>query len=307
MQQAELSTSHFIHRHCFSESWQVAKRWLQEYTNIYFGFTSTCASWENNTQHKNKWELLEKLPLDKMLLETDAPYFNPAQYHSLTNNDTREDVSYPPMAVNVAFIVARAKIIDVNEVIRTATENTRRLYRIHGKKEHLLRVINSNDNHKDSIRGLKHQLREARVSRAAAEERLKVLTSQRHIMRKIGSETPDDNIPSALICAFCEQQGCYFSDACPIVINSTTRKDIIDKGRRCPTCLKTHSKYLRCEKHDEPCRYCKQPRHHSALCDTPEIAVRTRDKIRDTGEIIDNFTYIISGLKKQFHRRNRSP
>ncbi|VDL80873.1 unnamed protein product [Nippostrongylus brasiliensis] len=270
--------------------------------------------------------------LNKILLETDPPYFKPAQYHSHTNNDTREDVGYPPMAGNVAIIVARVKNVDVNEVIKTATENTRRVYRIHGKKntsesstqvtpsatatiivrtsvqspppipsdttpqaevssarevftipktpsdkEKSQTIRHQDDNHKDSIRDLKHQLREARASRAAAGKRLKVFASQRHIMRKIGSETPDDNIPSALICAFCEPQGCHFSDACPIVVNSTTRKVIIDKGRGCSTCLKAHSKYLRCEKHDEPCRYCKQPGHNSALCDTPEIENTRQD------------------------------
>ncbi|VDL63265.1 unnamed protein product [Nippostrongylus brasiliensis] len=341
MQQAELPTSHLIHRHCFSESWKVAKRWLQEYTNIHFAFTSICASWEN-PKHKNKWEVLEKLPLGKILLETDGPYFKPAQYHSLANNDTRDDVSYPPMAVNVAFIIARAKNIDVNEVIKTTTENTRRVTESTGKRtpatSHQLKARptptppssyaprevftipktpsdtekpqtarQKDDNHKDSIRDLKDQLREARASRAAAEERLKVLTSQRHITRMIGSETPDNNIPSTLTCAFCKRQGCHFSDACPIVINSTTRKDMINKGRRCSTCLKTHAKYLKCNKHDEPCRYCKQAGHHCALCDIPEIAERTREEIRDTRETIDNFTFIISDLKKQIHRRNRSP
>ncbi|WKY07343.1 hypothetical protein Q1695_007075 [Nippostrongylus brasiliensis] len=123
-----LSRFHNIHRHCFTGSWEVAKRWMRQYENIYFGFTSVCAAWENSEGERQKYEVLEKLPLRRMLLETDAPYFRPTQYDYNKGPKGCEKLSFPPMAVNVAFVIARAKNINVNEVIKVTTSNAMRMY-----------------------------------------------------------------------------------------------------------------------------------------------------------------------------------
>ncbi|EYB91956.1 hypothetical protein Y032_0200g1704 [Ancylostoma ceylanicum] len=120
-----LSRFHNIHRHCFTENWDIAQKWMDAFDNIYFGFTSAVANWEQSAP--DKYEVLKRLPLRRMLLETDAPYFRPRQYDSAkTNNCDR--FALPPMAVNVAFVIAKAKNMDVNQVIRETTQNALQMY-----------------------------------------------------------------------------------------------------------------------------------------------------------------------------------
>ncbi|KAK5976522.1 hypothetical protein GCK32_002347 [Trichostrongylus colubriformis] len=126
IEKAEMSRHHHVHRHCFNENWDVARRWLTRFWNVRFGFTSLISSWEQN--EVEKYEVLKRLPLQNMVLETDAPYFRPNQYDCCRSGKVAYDkTSFPPMAVNVAFVIAKAKNIDVNEVIRVTTLNTRHL------------------------------------------------------------------------------------------------------------------------------------------------------------------------------------
>ncbi|PIO75425.1 hypothetical protein TELCIR_02520 [Teladorsagia circumcincta] len=93
------------------------------------GFTSLISSWEQHD--KEKYEVLKRLPIRKILLETDAPFFRPNQYDCVRNgkNFSQYDkISFPPMAVNVAFVIAKAKNMDVNDVIRETTTNAKMLY-----------------------------------------------------------------------------------------------------------------------------------------------------------------------------------
>lgn len=125
--EAKISRFHNIHRHCFTGTWSVAEKWLDKFVNVYFGFTSLIAVWEK----ENKVELLEvlkQLPLTRILLETDAPFFRPRQYESVKTAKNFDRWSLPPMAVNVAFVIARVRNIDVNEVIRATTLNARQMY-----------------------------------------------------------------------------------------------------------------------------------------------------------------------------------
>ncbi|KAK6752498.1 hypothetical protein RB195_003739 [Necator americanus] len=52
MNDVGLSRFHNIHRHCFTESWEVAKKWIDAFDNIYFGFTSAVANWEQSAPEK---------------------------------------------------------------------------------------------------------------------------------------------------------------------------------------------------------------------------------------------------------------
>ncbi|KAK6061650.1 hydrolase, TatD family, partial [Cooperia oncophora] len=131
LEKTGISGFHNIHRHCFTENWDVACRWLRKYPNMCFGFTSIISSWEQN--EKEKYEVLKRLPLRKILLETDAPYFRPNQYDCVKGGKNLchyDKISFPPMAVNVAFVIAKAKNLDVNEVIRETTMNAKLFYRI---------------------------------------------------------------------------------------------------------------------------------------------------------------------------------
>ena len=82
----------------------------------------------------NKEDLLhvvEMLPLEKLVLETDAPYFSPrgGGPDSLLGHTNRM-FSLPPHVANVAAKVAVVKQCHVNEVLSASRENLRRVYRV---------------------------------------------------------------------------------------------------------------------------------------------------------------------------------
>ena len=58
-----------IHMHCFTDTWQFCEEWAKEWTSMMFGFTPDSFS----------EQVIANLPLSRMLLETDAPYFLPIQ------------------------------------------------------------------------------------------------------------------------------------------------------------------------------------------------------------------------------------
>ena len=67
MRESELPKDWPIHMHCFTDSWKDCLDWSQEWTAMKFGFTP---------DHFLA-EVARNLALDKILLETDAPYFFP--------------------------------------------------------------------------------------------------------------------------------------------------------------------------------------------------------------------------------------
>ena len=53
--------------HCFTDSWEVCREWMTAFPNMKFGFCPDVMP----------VDVVFNLPLDKILLETDAPYFYP--------------------------------------------------------------------------------------------------------------------------------------------------------------------------------------------------------------------------------------
>lgn len=70
-----LPKDYIIHHHCFTGDLEQAQQWIDAFPNLYFGFTPilTQTSWR---LCKLKQVALA-LPLKRILLETDAPYFRP--------------------------------------------------------------------------------------------------------------------------------------------------------------------------------------------------------------------------------------
>merc|ERR1712034_86981 len=62
-----------IHRHCFTGDWATASTWLDRFTASKIGITG-CVTFSSATQVH---DTVRKMPLDRLLLETDAPYFLP--------------------------------------------------------------------------------------------------------------------------------------------------------------------------------------------------------------------------------------
>ena len=95
--------------HCFTESWPVAERALALGFHISF---SGIITFRNAQQVK---EVASKVPLDRLLVETDAPYLAPVPYRGKTNQ--------PAYVRHVAEEVARLRGIPLETVARATTDN----------------------------------------------------------------------------------------------------------------------------------------------------------------------------------------
>jgi TatD DNase family protein len=90
--------------HCFTGDWKIAQKFMG------LGF---CISFAGNITYKNaKWqerwgEVIEKVPLEKILVETDAPYLSP--------KPLRGRINYPQNIVYTLEKIAEIKKMDIKE------------------------------------------------------------------------------------------------------------------------------------------------------------------------------------------------
>ena len=59
-----------IHVHCFMGRSDVVRIWLRKFPNTYFGVTAAVGAFD-----QEQLEGLQAIPLNKLFLETVAPYF----------------------------------------------------------------------------------------------------------------------------------------------------------------------------------------------------------------------------------------
>jgi TatD DNase family protein len=95
--------------HCFSGSWETAKTCLD--MNFYISFGGP-VTFKNAKQPK---EVLAQVPLDRLLIETDAPYLTPHPYRG-----KRNETDYVRL---VAETAAEIKGISLEELARATTAN----------------------------------------------------------------------------------------------------------------------------------------------------------------------------------------
>jgi TatD DNase family protein len=100
--------------HCFTEDWEMAQGALA--LNFYISF-SGIVTFKNAAQIK---DVAARVPLDRMLIETDSPYLAPVPYRGKLNQ--------PAYVPHVAAEIAKLRGIDVEEVARASSENFFRLF-----------------------------------------------------------------------------------------------------------------------------------------------------------------------------------
>ena len=100
--------------HCYSYSRELAKNFLD--MGFYFGIGGV-VTFNNGRKLK---EVVEYLPLDRIVLETDSPYLAPVPFRG-KRNDSRK-LSY------VVEQIANIKGISPEEVQQTTTQNAYNLY-----------------------------------------------------------------------------------------------------------------------------------------------------------------------------------
>ena len=102
--------------HCFSGSAEMAKEILK--LGMYIGIGGV-VTFKNA---RKLVEVAEQLPLDRLLLETDAPYLAPGPLRG-----HRCDSS---MITHTAAVIASLRGMTTQEIIDIAADNTRRLYNL---------------------------------------------------------------------------------------------------------------------------------------------------------------------------------
>ncbi len=101
--------------HCFTESWDMAKQALD--LNYYISFSGILT-------FKNAHELREvakKVPLDRILVETDSPYLAPTPFRGKSNE--------PKYVVQVADYLAELRGISKDHLIEQTGANFHRLFK----------------------------------------------------------------------------------------------------------------------------------------------------------------------------------
>ena len=102
--------------HCFTESWDIAKRALD--LNFYISF-SGIVTFKNAAIIK---EVARKIPADRMLIETDSPYLAPVPHRGETNQ--------PAFVRHVAEEIARLRDTTLDEIATATTNNFFNLFKV---------------------------------------------------------------------------------------------------------------------------------------------------------------------------------
>ena len=100
--------------HCFTESWEVAEAALE--IGFYISF-SGIVTFKNAKALK---EIAQRVPLESMLIETDAPYLAPIPHRGKTNQ--------PGYVKHVAVEIARLKDVTLEQVAQRTTSNYYNLF-----------------------------------------------------------------------------------------------------------------------------------------------------------------------------------
>ncbi len=100
--------------HCFTESWEMAQAAME--MNFYISF-SGIVTFKTATELK---EVAKKVPLDRMLIETDSPYLAPVPHRGKQNQ--------PAYVKLVAEHIAELRGLTVQEIAEQTTENFYRLF-----------------------------------------------------------------------------------------------------------------------------------------------------------------------------------
>ena len=100
--------------HCFTEDWDTAKAALD------LGFYISLSGIVSFANAKDLKEVAKKIPLDKLLIETDSPYLAPVPYRGKKNE--------PRYLPAVAQAVADIKGLSLAEIASITTRNFGQLF-----------------------------------------------------------------------------------------------------------------------------------------------------------------------------------
>ena len=101
--------------HCFSSTPKVAAKVLEH--GMMLSFTGSVTFKKSNLA-----PVVEMVPMDRIMLETDSPYMTPVPYRGRRNN--------PIYTRLIAEKIAEIKQINIEEVIKMTTENAKKFFKL---------------------------------------------------------------------------------------------------------------------------------------------------------------------------------
>lgn len=102
--------------HCFAEDLDIAYRSID--LNFYISFSGIVTFKNATVLH----EVARKIPLERMLIETDSPYLAPVPFRGKQN--------HPALVKHVAHAIAELRGISYEEVAEITTENFYKCFRL---------------------------------------------------------------------------------------------------------------------------------------------------------------------------------
>jgi TatD DNase family protein len=102
--------------HCFTETWEMAKAAME------FGFYISFSGIVTFKNAGDLREVVKKIPLDRILVETDSPWLAPVPYRGKQNE--------PKNVYEVAQCVAEIKDISIEELAEITTQNFFKLFKL---------------------------------------------------------------------------------------------------------------------------------------------------------------------------------
>jgi TatD DNase family protein len=102
--------------HCFTESWEMAE------AAIALGFYISISGIVTFHSAKELQEVVKKIPLDKLMIETDSPWLAPVPYRGKANQ--------PGYVREVGEFIAKLRGISVEDLAKATTDNFYTLFGI---------------------------------------------------------------------------------------------------------------------------------------------------------------------------------
>lgn len=100
--------------HCFTESWEMASEALD------IGYYVSISGIVTFRNADNVRYVAERVPIDRLLIETDSPYLAPVPFRGKPNE--------PAYLPRTAGFLAELRGISLNELVEATTENFHRLF-----------------------------------------------------------------------------------------------------------------------------------------------------------------------------------
>ncbi len=108
--------------HCFTEGEEVAQEYIE--MGFYLGITGWIC---DERRGKSLQQAVKSIPLDKIMLETDAPYLLPRDLSELPADKRRNE---PYLLPHIAEVAARYMELDAQVLAQSALHNTRTFFRL---------------------------------------------------------------------------------------------------------------------------------------------------------------------------------